>query len=187
VSETPKKLIRELPLIKRYAKNNEDKDYRFRSYLKAELPLSDSKLDAVVTEITARVWGQIDCTDCGNCCRTLQIILGPKDISRLAKRLELTESAFKEKYIGVAEDKALYFMASPPCPFLADNNQCTVYEDRPQACRDYPFLHERNFRSRTLSMIDGCAVCPIVFNVWDELKQRFQKTPRPKNNSNRYR
>jgi len=53
-----------------------------------------------------------------------------------------------------------------------------VYEDRPQACRDFPYVHEPNFRSRTLSMIDNTATCPIVFNVWQQLKGRVGYRPR---------
>ena len=178
-------LIRELPRIRRYARQNEEIDYRFRDYLKTRLPLSNDALDGVVQALTAEVWGKIDCLTCGNCCKTLQIVVDDKDIARLAKRLGTTPKAFAAQYVGMAEDGVKHFLASPPCPFLGEGNACTVYEDRPQACRDFPYLHDRNFRSRTLMMIESCATCPIVFNVWDRLKKRFPVSAKPSANKRR--
>jgi hypothetical protein len=48
-----------------------------------------------------------------------------------------------------------------------------VYEDRPQACRDFPYLHTKGFRGRSLTALANATMCPIVFNVWQRLKQRL--------------
>jgi uncharacterized protein len=171
-------LIRELPLIKKHAENNANSDENFRQYLKTRLPLSNDELDGVVQGITNEVWEKLDCTTCGNCCRTLQIVVDQKDAARLARRFGITTKAFTERYLAVDQDGMGYFRASPPCPFLGDDNLCAVYEDRPRACRDFPYLHERNVRSRSYTMVDNCATCPIVFNVWERLKERFRPPPR---------
>ncbi len=170
----PDQIIREIPLIARYARHNENADYSFRAYMKGELPLSNEELDASVKEITDEVWAQIDCTTCGNCCRSLQVEVNETDIKRLAARFEITPQEFRTRYVKQAKEGYLHF-ASPPCPFLSDNNLCTVYEDRPDTCRDYPFLHQPNFRSRSLLMIETTAICPIVFNVWQRVKHRFSR------------
>lgn len=174
----PDQIIREIPLIKRYSRHNEAEDFRFRAYLKGDLDLSNAELDAVVRETTDAVWKQIDCTTCANCCRTMQIEVDNKDITRLAGRLKLTIPQFTKRYIAVAEDKTKHF-TSTPCPFLGEDNLCTVYDDRPKACRDFPFLHGENFRSRTLGVIAHASDCPIVFNVWQALKTRFKRRKRP--------
>ena len=176
----PDQIIREIPLIQRYARHNEDEDFRFRTFLKGGLDLSNAKLDAIVQETTDEVWKQIDCTKCANCCRTLQIEVDNKDIQQLATHLNMTTRQFSQKYIKVAEDKTKCF-ESPPCPFLDTDNRCTVYEARPQACRDFPFLHVKDFRTRSLTMISNNQVCPIVFNVWQELKSRLWKRRRRTN------
>ncbi len=31
-----------------------------------------------------------------------------------------------------------------PCPFLGDDNYCSVYEARPKACREYPHTDRKN-------------------------------------------
>lgn len=164
-------LIRDLRTIGRYSRHNEAEDFRFRTFIKG-MDLSGKELDTMVQEITDTVWAQIDCTTCGNCCRTLQIVVDDKDIRRLAKRFQITAKQFAEKYVAVAEEDGTKYFTSTPCAFLDANNRCTVYEDRPQACRDFPYLYTPGFRQRTLMMIDNNATCPIVFNVWQILKGR---------------
>lgn len=167
----PAPLVRDIRTIGRYSRHNDAEDMRFRSYLKGS-DHSDAQLDAVVKEVTDEIWAQIDCTTCGNCCRTLQIIVDDKDIKRLATRFGITPKQFAAKYIRTAEDGEKHF--DSPCPFL-EGNACSVYEDRPQACRDFPYLYTPGFRQRTLMMIDNNATCPIVFNVWQTLKGRLWK------------
>lgn len=169
----PDQIIRDIPLIQRYARQNENEDWRFRTHLKATLDLSNEELDAIVRETTDAVWQQIDCTACAHCCKALQIVVDTKDIARLAKRLGMTIRAFSQKYVKVEPDKTKRFNTLP-CPFLGADNLCTVYEDRPQACRDYPFLYEPHFRARSMNMVMNAGFCPIVFNVWQSLKHRFK-------------
>ena len=171
-------IIREIPLIARYSRHNEDADWRFRSYLKAHPTLSDSKLDRVVEEETERVWAQIDCTKCANCCKTLQIAVDAADITRLARRLGVKRNDFVKQYVLTDESDHTQYFASTPCQFLGEDNRCTVYEDRPKACQDYPYLRKARFRSRTISMISNCSTCPIVFNVWQALKARLWRRRR---------
>lgn len=167
------KIIREIPLLQRYARHNEAEDFSFRAYLKGRLNLSNEKLDAVTQETADEVWKQIDCLACGNCCRTLQIVVDDRDIQRLARRLATTPRQFSKQYVETDNEKTQYLKATP-CSFLGVDNRCSVYEDRPQACRDFPYLHAEDFRSRSLMMIDNTAVCPIVFNTWQRLKERLK-------------
>ena len=165
-------LIREIPLIQRAARRNERDDLRFRNFLKTQLDLSNEKLDAVVKETTASVWGQIDCLTCGHCCKSLQIEVDDKDIQRLSVRLGMSIAQFNKKYVKLAEDHVKHFAATP-CTFLGPDNRCAVYEDRPQSCRDFPYLDNSHFRSRSIIMMENTAVCPIVYNVWQALKRKF--------------
>jgi len=169
----PEKLIREIPLIQRYSRHNEAEDYSFREFLKVRLNLSNKELDKIAQETTEEVWKQIDCLACGNCCRTLQIVVDDNDIQRLARRLTMTPQQFSRQYVRIAPDRTKHFIATP-CSFLGADNRCSVYEDRPQACRDFPYLHAADFRSRSLMMIANTSTCPIVFNVWQQLKARFK-------------
>ena len=166
-------LIRDLAVIRRQSAKHENEDLRFRTFLKVHLNMKDEKLDATVREVTDEVWAQIDCKTCANCCKTLQIEVNDGDIARLSARLEITAGEFAEHYVEEPEPHTR-ILQSQPCVFLGENNFCTVYEDRPDDCRGYPYLHRDGFRQRTFSMIDNAAACPIVFNVWNDLKVRLR-------------
>ena len=164
----PHDLIREIPVIAKRAAANEEEDFRFRAYLKGH-SMSGARLDARVREITDDVWSQIDCTTCANCCRAYTTSVDDVDIARLAKRLEITTAEFGKRYIdGVIDGEKQ--LISKPCVFLGDDNRCTVYDDRPKVCRDFPYLHKEDFVFRLLMMIENTSACPIVYNVWDRLK-----------------
>ena len=80
------------------------------------------------------------------CCRSLDLVLTPYDVLRLRQSLGLDSRRFLERYAVVEErdDEAfpLVFLAMvddgrASCPFVSASG-CTVYEDRPAACRAYP-------------------------------------------------
>ncbi len=81
-----------------------------------------------------------------NCCRKVDLFLYPYDIIRLKQRLGISSEEFLDRYAGVAQGSNPYFPSvilrmaeneEHTCPFLAEKG-CTVYEDRPSACRTYP-------------------------------------------------
>jgi uncharacterized protein len=148
-----------------------DENYDFRDYLKHRTRLSSKELDQVVCEISARVWKNTDCTECGNCCRETVPAFTSKDVERLAGRLGMSRSQFESEYLKPADSAAdsLPLMRQSPCPFL-EGNRCSVYEHRPDNCRDYPYLDRPHFISRTLSIIGRLSECPAAFQVWEELK-----------------
>ena len=80
------------------------------------------------------------------CCRDLNLILGPYDIIRLKNRLDIPSDTFLEEYTETRLDERSRFPmlylkmgkdSEKRCPFVSSNG-CTVYEDRPNACRIYP-------------------------------------------------
>ncbi|MFA4864373.1 MAG: hypothetical protein WC605_11465, partial [Bacteroidales bacterium] len=65
-------LIKDLELIEKLSKRNEDKNWRFRSYLKMQ---EGKEIDLLVKPIYEFVKKNIDCLECGNCCRKLRPII----------------------------------------------------------------------------------------------------------------
>jgi uncharacterized protein len=80
------------------------------------------------------------------CCGRIEISLTPYDIIRLKKRLGITSTEFLQLYTRSELDEKsglpLVILRMPPetdnkCPFVTPKG-CTIYADRPVACRYYP-------------------------------------------------
>lgn len=84
--------------------------------------------------------------ECFNaCCKSIDITLTPYDILRLKNHLGMTSSEFLRKYTepfefakdGLPGVKLLPMEGTTQCQFMVEEG-CSVYGDRPTACRYYP-------------------------------------------------
>lgn len=80
------------------------------------------------------------------CCGKLELVLTPYDVLRLKTRLDMSSEEFIDKHSTVRwrtphgfPDLAMTMDpdADKRCPFVTGRG-CSVYEDRPGACRIYP-------------------------------------------------
>lgn len=80
------------------------------------------------------------------CCRNVDMILYPYDIIRLKNSLGIDSEDCMRQYTVLEQGDNPYFPtvklklatdAQKECPFLKSTG-CTVYNDRPSACRTYP-------------------------------------------------
>lgn len=130
-------------------------------------------LDNIFHELHEKVFEEIDCLKCANCCKTTSPIFYMKDIERAAKALKMKASAFIDKYLKVDEDND-YVLKSAPCFFLDHENYCTIYNDRPTACREYPHTN----RKRMVQILDitlkNTLVCPAVAKIFIHLNENNQ-------------
>jgi len=127
-------------------------------------------LDDIVQELHDEAFSTFNCLDCANCCKTIGPRLIDKDIERLAKHLKMKISDFIEKYILTDEDGDFVFREHP-CPFLLPDNYCMVYENRPKACREYPHTDRKRFYQILDLSHKNCETCPVVFEIFEELKK----------------
>ena len=155
--------------IKNQAKGKEDENWRFRAFLKN---CDDTVIDSIVHKLFEKVSKAIDCTSCGNCCRKIRPILNNRDINKLAKSLNIKPDQFITDYMKKDEDGD-GVLIQIPCPFLSDN-KCTHYDARPDDCASYPHLHKKEFVFRLIGVINNYSVCPIVFNVYEALKEKLR-------------
>jgi Fe-S-cluster containining protein len=168
---TPKQI--DLVQIRKMAAKKEKENWRFRQFLKGSE--DDLGIDRLVAEITERVWAGIDCTTCANCCRELQPTFSAEDVSRVARRLGMDRQQFINMYLQETEhgESNRWNTRTTPCPFLK-GNLCSIYEDRPGDCIDYPHLYKPGFVARTWSMIERTFTCPIVYEVMEEMKKSLR-------------
>jgi len=92
------------------------------------------------------------------CCGKLELLLTPYDVLRLRKRLRVSSAQFLDDYSVMRWKTSHGFpeilMKMDPdsgkrCPFVTAQG-CSVYEDRPGACRIYPLG-----RASTADRVDG--------------------------------
>ena len=162
-------MILDLAMIKQLGEKNLNANYRFRSFLKWK---DTKQIDHTVHELFEFYSLKIDCTTCGNCCAILQPQILLKDLKALTLASNKTNADFKKEYIILDKDGDMSFKNSP-CPFL-ENKKCTVYNQRPTDCKSYPHLQKKNFTTRLLGVMDNYSICPIVFNVFEDLKQALK-------------
>ena len=158
-------MVTELSSIKKIAKEKEDENWSFRTFLKG---YANKNLDTIVHRLFKKISDQVDCAACGNCCREIQPILKDHDINKLSESLNIPVEQFETIFVGADED-GKRVLKQIPCPFLVDN-KCTHYESRPSDCVSYPHLHKKDFVFRLIGVVNNYSVCPIVFNVYEELK-----------------
>ena len=151
--------------IKAAAKHKENSV--FLAKLKQKPP---KKLDQIMEGIHEEVFEKTDCLQCRNCCRTTGPLLLPKDIEILASHLKMRPGKFMEHYLRVDEDNDTIFK-SMPCPFLGEDNSCSVYEYRPKACRIFPHTKRKKIYQINHLTIQNVAICPAAFEVVERLKK----------------
>ncbi len=59
----------------------------------------------------------------------------------------MRESEFIQTYLVVDEDGD-FVVNTKPCPFLGDDNFCSIYEQRPSDCQRFPYTDEDVFIKR---------------------------------------
>ena len=131
---------------------------------KTNRTLSDLKV------LHEEVFNEIDCVKCANCCKTAPPILESTDIGPLAKHKGISKKQFKKKYV-LEDINGELTMNGVPCQFLEDSGECSVYDIRPKACRQFPHTDESGYPFRAKMNANNTIVCPAAFHILDRLKQ----------------
>ena len=126
------------------------------------------KMDDEIHFLHEEVSACTDCLECANCCRSLGPAIYDRDIERIAKALKMKPSEVVSTYLRVDEDGD-YVFQSMPCPFLMPDNYCSIYENRPKACREYPHTDRRKFSQIYKLTVKNTSTCPIAYQVLSKL------------------
>lgn len=155
------------------AEKHDDKNYQFLRSLKER---SFKKVDRIALQLHQEAFSIVDCTRCANCCRTMQIGVTKEDIPRIAAHLGMAPDEFIAAYLEQDKQDGDYRMkATPPCPFLGDDNLCKIYDVRPEGCRGYPFTDKPDFPSRSITHAFNTVACPAVFYMVEQMKKRMAR------------
>jgi len=158
-------IVTELNHIAALSIERAEENDQFHYFLQA---IPAAEIDEKVFALQEAITPQIDCQQCGNCCKTLMIQVTAVEASRVAEHLHQDTHLFINSYLekGIGEQM---IMQSMPCTFL-QNRSCSIYEQRFAGCREFPALHLPGFTSRFFTFAMHYGRCPIVFNTIEALK-----------------
>ncbi|MBN2026951.1 MAG: YkgJ family cysteine cluster protein [Actinobacteria bacterium] len=157
----------DLKKIKKKATAREEEVDAFLEWLKISR-VSQRKLDARLKKLMRGIMPEFDCTRCAACCKEAYVVLETDDIARLAEALDMKRSKFRAKYVTRNEDGDVC-LNKRPCPFLKDD-LCTVYEARPDSCREYPFSLAVDSKEKMDNISANYTVCPVLFHTLEQLR-----------------
>lgn len=163
-------MLTDLDEIRRRAEERRADFDLLRLLLQRNQRLDDAKFDAFVDQVAAPISAAIDCTQCANCCRSLDVYLVENDARRLSDGLTIPIDQIETRYIDhetAAEVEEWGKFKQRPCAFLK-GNLCSVYTHRPESCRLYPAFTP-DFRWTIEDTIDGASLCPIIYHVLSAL------------------
>jgi hypothetical protein len=160
-------MLTDLVEIGRLGEKKREENLRFRRHLKTH-GLNERRFRRIAEEIEE----QIDCTVCANCCKVATARLTKRDVERLARHLRVKPRGLLRDYSETSEEEGpILRRTTAGCVFL-DGTACTVYDQRPASCQDFPHLVRGagSLVSRMWEMPDRACYCPIVYNALEAYK-----------------
>lgn len=155
--------------IQSLAKRKASENILFEKYIRE----SDSEdLDKTIFHLQTIASNSIDCTKCGNCCKSFMINVEEDEAEKASIALNISRSDFDVKYIEKGSN-GMMIINTIPCAFL-NENRCSIYDNRFSGCREFPALHLPDVQKRLFTIFHNYERCPIIFTVIEELKNKFE-------------
>ena len=154
--------------IKNWKNRRRTQKKPIKKFLQFVSKRKNKQLDNKAADLNQKAFSKINCLDCANCCTSIPPIVSRSDVRRLSKATGIKEAEFTRKYLRQDEDDD-WVMNTTPCPFLLEDNKCSVYEDRPKACRKYPHTDADEFRNNLGLHAGNAHYCPAVFFILEEM------------------
>jgi uncharacterized protein len=148
-------------------------DQALREFFKKLKTRTPKSLDETFHAAHQEVFENTDCLTCANCCKTTSPIFYQRDIDRAARALRLKPGVFIEKYLRIDEDQD-HVLRVAPCPFLGHDNFCSIYEHRPQACREYPHTNRKRMHQILDLTYRNTLICPAVQKIADMVRATYE-------------
>ncbi|HJT86627.1 MAG TPA: YkgJ family cysteine cluster protein [Bryobacteraceae bacterium] len=161
----------DLVQIRLLGEKKREENLRFRRFMK-----SRDHSDRILRRMAEEIEQQIDCTVCANCCKVATAVVTERDVERLARHFRVSAAEFRSRYTSHSDEEGDILRRSEEagCVFL-EGTTCTVYEERPDACRRFPHLVRGagSIASRMWQFVDRACYCPIVYNALEAFKQEL--------------
>lgn len=148
-----------------WQKQSKERNKHYKQFLKrADVRKTLPKLPA----LHDKAFSKIDCLACAGCCKNYSPRFKTPDIKRISKHLRMRESVFINDYLTLDADGD-FVVKQTPCPFLGQDNYCSIYEVRPSDCARFPYTDEDVLLKRQQITLKNAEFCPVVFFVLENL------------------
>ncbi len=156
------------PLFQNWEKKAADRQKLYRQWLQRA---DKNKTLKRLPDLHEQAFEQVDCLQCGNCCKGYSPRFKTPDIKRIARHLRMKEGDFIETYLRLDEEGD-YVMKKTPCAFLGSDNYCSIYEVRPSDCARFPYTDEDVLLKRPAITLKNASFCPAVYYVLEKLMEK---------------
>ena len=161
--------------LRSFAIQSKKKQKGYRSFLTKLENKAPRGLDDMIVEVDKKVWEEIDCLSCANCCKKMTPTFTPKDIKRAANFLHITPKVFKETWLTYEKKDKDWVNISQPCQFLdLKTNMCTIYEARPADCAGFPHLAKKKAVEYMHVHKQNMAYCPATLKFVELMKEKVK-------------
>lgn len=158
-------------ILSNWEKKSADRQKIYKQYLQRT---KKNEILRQLPELHEAAFSKIDCLQCANCCKNYSPRFKSPDIKRISKLLKMKEGEFVETYLW-EDEEGDFVLKNLPCPFLASDNTCTIYENRPSDCRRFPYTDEDVIVRRQPLTLKNSTFCPITYFVLEKLVESSNK------------
>ena len=152
-------------LLQQWEKKSKERQKLYKNFLQRA---DKNVVLRALHDFHEEAFGKVDCLECAACCKNFSPRFKTPDIKRISKYLKMKEGQFIETYLRVDEEGD-YVLRSKPCPFLGDDNFCSIYEHRPSDCARFPYTDEDVVLKRQPLTLKNSSFCPATYYVLEKL------------------
>lgn len=154
-------------ILENWEKKSKEHRKQYQQFLKRA---DKNKVLKALPSLHDEAFKQVDCLACARCCKNYSPRFKTPDVKRISKYLGMKESVFIDSYLRVDEEGD-FVVKSSPCPFLAKDNTCNIYDERPSDCARFPYTDEDVLVKRPALTLKNSEFCPITYYVLEHLIQ----------------
>lgn len=135
--------------------------------------LSKPGFDETVRRYHDEAFAEIDCVECGLCCRNLGPIFRNTDIKHICAAIGTPEREFMDRYLTQDPDGVGFMLKELPCPFQESDNRCSVYDVRTLSCVNFPHTLSGNFQKKLVGLALDSRYCPAAFLICEKIIEGY--------------
>ncbi|MBL0146517.1 MAG: YkgJ family cysteine cluster protein [Chitinophagaceae bacterium] len=149
-------MVTDLKNIALIGKEKENENELFIDFLQL---CNSTEVDEAVVKLNAKIEPQIDCTTCGNCCKTLMVNVTEEEAQNLALHLNLPATQVKEQYLEEGLN-AHFIMKSM---LFLHEIRCSIYENSLRVAENFQTLNKHSLLKRLFYHNDALRQMPYYF------------------------